>query len=161
MENLQENIDDENLLNAAPNLHQVSRGNNYQAPAGYFEQLPTTISEMISVENAGKPGVKSWFSKYRIGWLSGLATMAIIVFIIFKPEPVISVKQPETVAQFTVYDYLKDDLIDTFSEEELITAYLAMTANPESQLEPSGYYDDLEDYLIEEDIEIEMLINEL
>lgn len=94
------------LKEVAPMLQGLQKVNNYEAPAGYFVNFPTSMHKKIAVgEVRPESVVLGWLTRlnavldevvstvfkpqYTFAFAGSLATMVIVAMIFFKTEPVI------------------------------------------------------------------------
>lgn len=135
----------------------LDRNRNLSVPDGYFEELPTVISEQIASESAMQRAQVGWWKRYRIGWATGFAVMGAIVVIFFYNQK--TVEDLPQLAASDVYEYVSEEYLAYYTEDELVEEYLAILEETDD-----GYETELtpiEEELLEEDIDIELLIDEL
>lgn len=158
MQNKDRHSDSEELKKLAPHLHEMSKDNSFKVPEGYFEMLPTAVAERIA-EQPAAPGITSIFKRYRTGWATGLvASIALVVYLFNPSEPDTTLSEVNS-ASFE--SYLENELIAEYSAEELEEEYLALYEEKQETASQEDFDQELEHYLLEEDIDLELLIDEL
>lgn len=124
-----------------------SRGNAFDVPYGYFEQLPEKISARIVTE--GKTAVIRPLQKYfqhsfRSGKMLAAVSVAaalIVVFLLFKPQPITTTPQNNTITLSSeeVQNYLNANIIsiDEQSISGQITTYQSLAGFNNMELDES------------------------
>lgn len=141
----------ENPLGNAPFLSKINKENHFSTPKKYFEELPEVIKDK-KLENKI---LSFYFDKLSYRHLIPIASIFVLIFTIFQ----FNKKAPETELTSTqISDVLinDDDLID---EELIYEAYYEFeNEDDETSISES---EELIDYLIENDIELNSIIEEL
>ncbi len=146
MENY-DNIDDD-LKHIAPNLFKIKKENAFSVPENYFETLPSLIQERCVQ------------SKKQFSWRQLLLRPAYSVsFLICLLAGFITISyyvgQNQKTAESKLFASADSLAIEDFEESEIIES-IAYDVN-----EKTSNNQEVEDYLIEQNIEVTQIINEL
>ena len=145
-----DNIKNE-LKEVAPFLASLTK-KSMDAPVTYFEQLPLTITDRIIAEKNSKVGFWNIILKPHFA-VAGVAACLVMGFYIFKSTS----SQQESIAFSGVaVQSLSDDVILTQVDE----SYLA-DALDDNNATTNGVDETEEDYLIDNNTELNTIINEL
>jgi hypothetical protein len=126
------------------------RENVYRVPDGYFNELPGMISDRISDSNARVPAYGRWSVRLALAGLAGLVLSTGIWY--FNQH-----QEMETVTPQLTYDFLVESGTWYELDEHLIVEELSDEVIDRQQ-DPEDNYDD---YLIEHNTDINLIINEL
>lgn len=154
-----ENTDNLNNENAPESgvLKSITKSNVFSVPENYFEKLPSAISGHIQA-NTHKPGL---FSNSVVRWVS-LTGMAVIILAAgmfyfnrsenTNPDPVLSSEQLVNSGELATID-------DALLYEELQSRKVSDTEAEELALREGNEH--FEEYLIENNTDINLIITEL
>ena len=141
----------ENLENEAPFLSKIKKENHFSTPENYFEVLP----EVITYKNLNKSLLKISFDRLSYRILVPIASVAIILFVIFNWNT-------NTVESELTNEQLSELIIEEeYIEIDDYLVYDTYAEILEEENEGSSETDDYIDYLIENDIDINSIIEEL
>lgn len=146
-------IDDE--LKDAPLLKSMSGETPFRAPAGYFDSLPTLISEKISAQNS-----KPWWSIFIQNIFQPKYVVAACVFGVAVISGVVYFNQPENIKDIEIilsYEDVSNSAYMDDLDESLLVEELSKYDNT-SYDEQSK---DIENYLIDSQTDISLIENEL
>lgn len=149
MEN--KNNTSENLEKEAPFLSKIKKENHFSTPKNYFEVLPEVITSK-NLNNKLLP-----FSFVKLSWriLVPVSSLAIIIFIVFNWN-----------SNLVESELTNDQLCELIIEEDYIEiddylVYETYAEILEEENEESSDTEEYIDYLIENDIDINAIIEEL
>lgn len=157
MENNKDISHVEELKKLAPFLSQKQKnGSPFEVPESYFDELPSRIQERLatSAQESWLSILKSWLSIRNLAITSGL----VVAFILIQPYIGADKKVP-TISSDDLMALIDEGVID-FDEDVIYDAY-AGSANIE--IETSTNIDDEEiiDYLMDEEVDVEGNYDEL
>lgn len=142
---------DENLKN------KIGNNNPFKTPENYFDYLPEKISEKIAAKNSAKSkplfGIKTG--------LVGLSSLALILFAIYQFSIPEKQQQAEIKTEFTVTK--SDSVIEKNDSAVLVESpknkkvEVKEVVEPEKNLDENITDDDIIEFLMEEDFEIDLL----
>lgn len=146
-----ENNIPDNLENIAPFLSKMKKENHFKAPNNYFESLP----EVISNKNLNSKEVQFSFDK--LSWRILIPiTAVIIIFTVVTNLNSVNENDTLTYDQFSEYIIAQEDI--EFEDYLIYEAYAEiLEAEPEQESENEEYIN----YLMENDIDINSIIEEL
>jgi len=146
----EENISD-NLENEAPFLSKMKKENHFNAPKNYFEALP----KITSNKNLNNKTIKFSFDK--LSWRILIPiTAAIIIFTVITNLNSVNENNTLTYDQFSEYIISQEDI--EFEDYLVYEAYAEiLETEQDSETEDEEYIN----YLIENDIDINSIIEEL
>tara|TARA_B100000809_G_scaffold258354_1_gene301415 strand:+ start:6719 stop:7168 length:450 start_codon:yes stop_codon:yes gene_type:complete len=146
----EQNISD-NLENEAPFLSKMTKENHFSAPDNYFESLP----EVMSNKNLNNNSIQNLFDK--LSWRILVPfTAVVIIFTVITNLNTVDENAILTYDQLSEYIITEEDI--DFDEYMVYEAYA-------ETIEPDEYSDSETDeyinYLMENDIDINSIIEEL
>lgn len=134
------------LENEAPTLFNIPKKNNFSAPEGYFDRLPTEISEKISAEPpvGYMEQIKEWLIKPQMA-LASLALLIGISAILYLNDA----KDLGNTATFSDAELEELTLLaEAYGEEDLMIESLLAYNDEDVNLEDDIFTDeDIESYL--------------
>jgi hypothetical protein len=131
--------------------------NPYHVPDGYFENLTEQINDKIHASNPS--AIKSVFGinlpVMKIAAAAGMIAIAVslLYFLTGKPE------QGTADAVITYEQLYHSDMMDELDESLLINSYISDAEDAGD--ETGSDSNDMDDYLIENNIDLSLIINEL
>ena len=126
--------------------------NPYTAPDGYFEKLSSKISDEI---HSGPVNAKiSWFNVKSP--LLKLAMVFVLISSLFFYLDNKNDKEPNTYIVLTVDEIYNSNLFDELDENVLIESYTVLP-----DVNERNASNDVEDFLINNNVELSLIINEL
>lgn len=149
MEN--KNNTSENLEKEAPFLSKIKKENHFSTPKNYFEVLP----EVITSKNLNNKSLPFSFDKLSWRILVPVSSLAVIIFIVFNWNN-----------NLVESELTNDQLCELIIEEDYIEiddylVYETYAEILEEENEESSDTEEYIDYLIENDIDINAIIEEL
>jgi len=136
----------EELKNIAPTLANRAKKVHFDVPEDYFELLPHQIQERCGLKQNTK---KQFFTlnKFRVSIFAGVGMLMALFFVFSAQEQ----KTPNATTE-EISLYISQNMEEEFDEELLIDAISSKKINSTSTME---------DYLIESEIDEELLTEEL
>jgi hypothetical protein len=152
---------DNELKDIAPTLAGLSRENPFTVPDHYFDTLHASIQDRISAENQ-PPAWVVWLAALtqpRVS-VSLAAACVVLLFVVNNISDNSRTTQPVVALnEVTLDDLDVSGYLDAIGESEVVESYLtsgAGTADPVTDEQKA-----LENYLLENNIDLSSLINEL
>lgn len=146
-----EELEDDKLNEIAPSLSKMSRQHPFTAPDGYFDSLPTIITERITAEKE-----KPWLTKVFEQLLQPKFTAALAALVLaagawwYLGDRI----QPSNEIALTYTDLAESEFFYDLDEQLLVEELAENTSSETGNT-------DLENYLLENETDIDNLINEL
>jgi hypothetical protein len=141
----------EELENEAPFLSKIKRENHFSTPKNYFKSLP----EVMSGKNLNNKSLVNVFDKLSYRIFVPISAIAILFFI------VINLTKQNNPTELTS-EQLSEILIeDDYLEMDYFLVYEAYAELLDQEEETSSTDDEYINYLIENDIDINSIIEEL
>ena len=143
----------------APILSEIKKENPFQVPQNYFHSLPTIIQERITNEK------ESWWTQYlnllRQVFLNPRLTLALGIVVIlvtvgvnkFYDSPV----SPARMEPLTYEDVSNSHYLNEIDEETLIET---INSQEVSSSENNNQTSDIENYLIDNNVDVALITNE-
>ena len=149
-EMLSKNISDK--VQSIPNLSSVAKQNVFEVPDGYFSQLENSIRENISAEKVSVViPVESWYRRPKLV----LAYAAVLVFGIFISTYVLKTNITSvTDNDISLNDIYSSDFVSELDESSLVALL-------DESSSPSDNSAQIEDYMIDNNIDVSTLTDEL
>lgn len=148
-EMLSENISDK--VRSIPNFASVPKENVFEVPDGYFIQLENTIRENISSRTETvSVNVGAWFRRPKL--VAAFASL-IVVVIAVSAYFISSINTPITEKDISFNDIYVSDFVSELDESSLAALLDEPSSSPSST--------QLEDYMIDNNIDISTLTDEL
>ncbi len=157
MENIQ-NRNESNPEQESALLNSINRNNVFQTPEHYFEKLPVAIVDTIHNGNSVIPGRK--WAPAGLLTLTGFAVVAVVAGIFYFSN----LKTEKTISPVLSYEQIVSsgvvaDLDETMLFEELDSRI--PTEKEAAQIQNTEENEHLKEYLIENNTDITLIINEL
>lgn len=157
MENNKDISPREELKDLAPFLSQKKKdAAPFEVPADYFEELPMRVQERIATpaQEGWLSMIKSWLSIRNLAIASGL----VVAFILVQPYIGVDKKTP-TISSDDLMALIDEGVID-FDEDVIYDAY-AGTDNIEIETSTNIDEEEIIDYLMDEEVDVEGNYDEL
>lgn len=156
MENNKEykSIKDE-LKDMAPGLADIPKKDSFTVPENFFEKFPVMVSDKIHAQKN-----KSWWSELANVILKPAYALPVVAIIAFGTYTYLNnqtIITPAEILSVTVEDLSKDEILSQL-DENIITDEIA-SITPEENLTTETT--DIENYLIDNNTDINTLANEL
>jgi hypothetical protein len=146
-EMLSEKISDK--VQSIPNLSSVPKETAFEVPDGYFVHLEYAIRENISSETTSIPAqIERWYRRPKLV----LAYASVLVIIVFSSVYLLTITNAVTEKDILFNDIYNSDYVNELDESSL-AAMLDESSSPSST--------QLEDYMIDNNIDISTLTDEL
>lgn len=139
----------EELKKIAPHLNALPKKDCFVVPENYFEELPYTIQEKCTSKQSENKVVSALF--WKLGVPLSLATIALILFIPLQTKEVSMASTQE------ISSYIEDELDAEIDESMVSEAY----SFEKEYVNSKDQTENLEDYLIENDIDESLLKDEI
>ncbi len=150
-----ERNNDDALKQEAPTLFGITKQNNFKVPDGYFDALPEMLVEKRS---ASTPGVLERLL-HAFHWkvaVPTFAAVAVILFVIFNTSPMVEDTAIASISVEEVEAYLDNEGLYTIDEDMLLEAL-----EDEVAVNYEEDNDEIVEYLLENNIELETILEEL
>ena len=144
-EKLQGNVMDQ--INALPDFEKTSVTNPFSVPENYFETLPLSVGGKLKTQN---PKLLGWLLRPRIAISLAFATILLLAGIYFYNQRPAS-NQP--MEECTAEDLRDSNFLQSIDEATFVDVL--------AELNTDTTYDDYEQYLIDNNIEISQIENAL
>ena len=138
-------------------LKQAGNPNVFHTPPGYFEKLPVEIA--TKVHRPAAEGFSKWIP-VRVAFTAACLVIIAIMGILYFGSPG---KNEKASTDFTYEDLYTTGMITQMDESLLLDA-LTIQGNADAEVIPAGPGNDeqhLQDYLIENNTDINLIISEL
>ena len=139
----------EELKNIAPSLNALKRKNSFEVPENYFEELPYSIQEKCISKQSERKVVSALFWKLCIPL--SIVAIALVIFMPLQTNKVSIASTQEMSA------YLEQELDSEIDESMVQDAYSFEKENVNSNNKTQN----IEDYLIENDVDESLLTEEI
>lgn len=137
-------------------LSEFSRDLPFKTPDGYFDQLDERIREGVRASETHKSTIRSGGDLVNIGWLSGVAA-AIIALLILLPV-IFKEETPELQKNDDLALLLEAEIYDLDGYE---IEYALLEQETTMEEEEAEYREEVIQYLLDEEIELDLIVNEL
>ncbi|MBN1950587.1 MAG: hypothetical protein JW801_05255 [Bacteroidales bacterium] len=128
----------------------------FSTPEGYFDMLNVKINSRIRQTEAEETRSRHSGRTVQLAWMSGIAA-TLIGFIVVLPL-FFDEKEQALPAQEEIAEVLHQEIYDLDSYD---LEFALLDREVDTDLEMTSYEDEVIQYLLEEDIELEMIVNEL
>ena len=135
----------EELKNIAPHLSQLPKKDAFTAPEGYFDDLPSMIQDRVIAQSKTKSRVLS--PKWAFGSFGLAAVLCLVFFLGQSSEDTNSISKQEATAY--VNENIEQEFDETLLAEELTTSEISTSE------------ENLEDYILNQDIDEQLLREEI
>lgn len=134
----------EELKNIAPHLSQLPKKDAFTAPEGYFDDLPSMIQDRVIAQSKTKSRVLS--PKWAFGSFGLAAVLCLVFFLGQSPDETVVSKQEATAY---VNENIEQEFDETLLADELTTSEISTSE------------ENLEDYILNQDIDEQLLREEI
>lgn len=136
-------------------LDELKKENPFSVPEGYFDSFQEKLQRKIRSEEETPARKTAILNIPRVAWISGVAAVFIIGFVLTKG--LIGLDRNQPLSQEEIAYAIEQDIYD-LDEYELMETLDEMSLEEESG---NVYSDEIILYLLDEDIEIDKIVNEL
>ncbi len=152
-------------------LSKTKKENPFQVPDGYFDSFSVRLAEKLSAQKKRKYEKKFLFvTRPQLIYISSFILVVLITYGIFKyipvdsEEPVLTQQEIAEVIENEIFDYEENLLIENYDETELSEEVVIKSIIEEPVTEVNSdndYSEEIINYLVEEDIDLESIVQEL
>lgn len=144
------------LQNSEINIEQREKGTPFKVPAGYFDHLPNEINNIVNKQQT-KPVIRFSLIQSVISIAAILAVVFITVWYMNDANNQVKKQQ----FSVTYEDIIESGMVSEYNENTLLNHYITSYSENYDDSQFDVYVDEYNDYLIQNNIDINILINEL
>jgi len=134
----------------------IERKNVFSTPSEYFDQLPDQISNKISALTSRESGLL--FNQHRLLFATAIVIAAIFTGSLYFIN---SGSDEKSHVILSYDDLIGSGMVDEFENSMLIEHYISLQSESLSEHSDTSNKSSMNEYLIENDIDITLIINEL
>jgi hypothetical protein len=156
--------DADELRELAPALSEIPKYNPFTVPANYFEELPSIIQEKC-IKSPARPSWISWLFRPRLAIAAAVLAAALAFFLTREWND----ETRNNTTPVAMTDTLQNDTIISANEEialysvdeSLLIESVSSEQVAQVDDKPKGNNTDIEDYLVENNIDVGSIVSEL
>ncbi len=158
MKNRNQKTSDEDLGSLAPRLAMIPKQNDFKVPEKYFESFAESVHQRIKTKPSESAKVISIFAVKKLAYGLSAAIVLLVCGIYYYNNYTTVPKQDLSAFQITAADLSESNYLLSIDEDLIIETALASNIHSGNT---SIDYNDIEQYLIDQNIEMNQLIIEL